>query len=134
MNVVNGNLRVLYDHQIFSWQNYGGISRYFCELTKRVGEDPSFEIQVLAPLYVSQYLRTVDSKLIIGQKIPYFRGIGKITKRLNQLITNRFIVKNNFDIIHETYYSTTRHTSRSRAVITIHDMIYEKFPDFFPSS
>ncbi|HBZ35110.1 MAG TPA: glycosyltransferase family 1 protein [Rikenellaceae bacterium] len=37
-------MRILYDHQIFTLQNYGGISRYFCELMGRLSQDPDIEL------------------------------------------------------------------------------------------
>jgi hypothetical protein len=33
-------MRILYDHQIFTLQKFGGISRYFCELISRFSKDP----------------------------------------------------------------------------------------------
>ena len=39
------------------------------------------------------------------------------------------------DIVHETYYSAIRSAPKSaRVVLTIHDMIHEKFPSSFPYS
>jgi hypothetical protein len=35
--------RVAYDHQAFTLQAYGGVTRYFCELAERVGLLPGFE-------------------------------------------------------------------------------------------
>ena len=37
-------MKILYDHQIFTIQKYGGISRYFCELMGRLSQDPDIEL------------------------------------------------------------------------------------------
>lgn len=31
-------MNILYDHQVFFWQQYGGISRYFYEIIKRIAK------------------------------------------------------------------------------------------------
>jgi hypothetical protein len=37
-------MHILYDHQILPQQNYGGISRYFCELMNQFSTDPNYGI------------------------------------------------------------------------------------------
>lgn len=37
-------MKILYDHQIFTLQNYGGISRYFCELMEQLSFYPDVEL------------------------------------------------------------------------------------------
>ena len=34
----NNKIKILYDHQAFTMQKFGGISRYFIELMKRIPE------------------------------------------------------------------------------------------------
>ena len=41
-------MKILYDHQIFYRQNYGGVSRYFCELMNQFSTDP--DISFILPL------------------------------------------------------------------------------------
>ena len=36
-------MKILYDHQIFYRQNYGGVSRYFCELMNQFLKDPAIQ-------------------------------------------------------------------------------------------
>ena len=39
-------MKILYDHQIFQMQNFGGISRYFHELFSRFQEEKDVEIEL----------------------------------------------------------------------------------------
>ena len=57
-------MRVLYDHQIFSYQKFGGASRYYCELMNvfaRTGE-PEVDLGVVTS--PNEYLA----------RAPYYRG------------------------------------------------------------
>ena len=51
-------MKVAFDHQIFSLQRYGGISRYFFELASRLPAHGVSEVSVVAPLYINNYLAT----------------------------------------------------------------------------
>jgi hypothetical protein len=50
------SVRVVLDYQVFSWQQHGGISRYFCEIAERLADYDDCDVTVLAPLYVNAYL------------------------------------------------------------------------------
>jgi hypothetical protein len=45
------DLRVLFDHQCFSYQRYGGISRYFAELIRSL--EAASEVRTMLPLGVA---------------------------------------------------------------------------------
>lgn len=49
-------MKILYDHQIFSSQEYGGISRYFYELLRRFAEDDRIEIDLALRYSNNRYL------------------------------------------------------------------------------
>jgi glycosyltransferase involved in cell wall biosynthesis len=57
-----------------------------------------------------------------------------IVKAVNVLLTSVKVNENsNFDIFHETYYSRIDCCPRSaKRVLTVHDMIHEKFSEMFP--
>ena len=40
-------MKILYDHQMFSIQKYGGITKYFCELMKNLPTEHQFKLSVL---------------------------------------------------------------------------------------
>ena len=53
-------MRILYDHQIFSIQKYGGISKYFCELMKNLPPETEYNLSLF--FSDNQYLKE-DYKL-----------------------------------------------------------------------
>lgn len=130
-------LSVLYDHQIFSSQKYGGISRYFCELASNISNKENVDIEILSPLYINSYLDTFQNLQITGVKIPDFcPWEGQIASRFNRLISPILLnKKKDVDILHETYYGKEHlRKSNCKKIITVYDMIHEIFPKYFPDA
>ena len=50
-------MKIAYDHQIFSCQKYGGISRYIFELGNNLAQHTSSEINIISPIHVNEYLK-----------------------------------------------------------------------------
>ena len=127
-------MRIVYDHQIFSWQEYGGISRYYYELASRIAMHEGCNVSILAPLYVNRYLQDNDKFKIIGIHVPRIPRTGRAINLFNA-VPGRILIRRCMpDIVHETYYA--RHgaaPAKAKTVITVHDMIHEKFRDNFPS-
>ncbi len=125
-------MKILYDHQIFSSQQYGGISRYFYELASRVSGYPDVDVTVLALAHINQYLHKGLHGKLIGWHFPYIPKTGLLKKTFNNIISKPFVKYCKPDIVHETYYSMADYCPRSaKRVITVHDMIHEKFADNF---
>lgn len=124
---------IVYDHQIFGWQAYGGISRYFFEIADGIARASSHHVAVVSPLYVNHYLRHHDPSLeVTGRFFPQIRRTGRIVRALNNVLA--FPVQRSLkpDIVHETYYAPRRQAPRKAyTVVTVFDMIHEKFPDSF---
>ena len=122
-------IRVSYDAQIFRRQRRGGISRYFAELMRAFIVEPSLGVQPVfrSHLVASRHLREAG----LGHHWvvhPRILGYAESTLMSSQR-THR-----GADIIHHTYYSP-RGLERSWStprVTTIHDMIPELMPQFFP--
>lgn len=128
-------MKILYDHQIFTWQKYGGISRYFYELVREFHEmkDINYEIS----LFVSNNHYISDKKFvnfidIIPKK--QFRGKTRILNILNKSFSIMKIKNQQFDIFHPTYYDPyfLKYIGNKPFVLTVHDMIHEKFKFMFP--
>jgi glycosyltransferase involved in cell wall biosynthesis len=124
-------MKILFDHQIFTFQNYGGISRYFYELMKNLTE-VEFDISIL--FSNNHYLKSND--LISHRNFfpnTQFPGKHRIINKINKIFSIRQILKNNFDIFHPTYYDPYfLKYLKKPFVITVHDMIHEKYPSIFP--
>lgn len=119
---------VTYDYQIFSYQKYGGISRYFYELATHLSETESFKAKVLAPIHINQYLKTIDSKLISGFSIPSIYKTVPLRSIINREISKLILSRLCPDLVHETYYLPEKLApKRAKIIVTVHDMIPEKF-------
>lgn len=125
---------ILYDPQIFAIQDYGGISRYFANLISGIKVIDGYD--ALLPLLYSSnyYVRNFPQFLnpALGKKL--LKGYGKRNK-WNRIFGSQQIKRGNYDAFHATYYHPyfLEHL-RKPLVITIHDMIYENYPELFAES
>lgn len=122
-------MRIAYDHQIFGWQEYGGISRYFYELASEMATTCRQETTIIAPFHVNRYLATAPAELQVrGVASPYLPKSGRFYRMLNALIAAPLLRRFRPDIVHETYYANTGLAPRgARTVLTVFDMIHERF-------
>ena len=122
-------MRIAYDYQIFGWQVYGGISRYFYELAKGISEIPGQDVFVVSPLRINHYLESRPSSLkVIGVPVRSWPRGGRIYRALNSVLARPILAALNPAIVHETYYSKTRPSpGRAASVLTVFDMVHEKF-------
>jgi glycosyltransferase involved in cell wall biosynthesis len=120
-------LKVAFDHQIFSAQRYGGISRYFFELASRMPADVT--AAVIAPAHINHYLSRPEARRFVhGRYVPFtFRGQVRLVNAVNGLAAPALWRRLRPDIAHETYFSKDPIGCASRRVVTIYDMIYELF-------
>lgn len=123
-------MNIVYDHQIFTIQKYGGISKYITKLGNYVNQD-HIVVSIIAPLHVNKYLATCKYN-VIGKRINRYppRSI-KVINKFNDLLTNQIIKKIQPSVIHETYYSMNgiKYKAEHKKVLTVHDMIHEVVND-----
>lgn len=124
-------MNIVFDYQIFSLQYVGGISRYFVELAERLSHS-SLQCQttVLAPLHINEYLHFSSVKTL-GTRIAGFPGKHYILPSVNRLISNVLLRKFKVTIFHETYYSNYAQRVRAPRILTVYDMIHERYPEQF---
>jgi glycosyltransferase involved in cell wall biosynthesis len=126
---------IVYDHQIFWRQRYGGISRYIYEVATKIHEsEDDFQVKILALAYVNEYLKECHKNLIIGLPFPKLPGgkMQKIIAKINDNFAKNWLKNNTPEIVHETYYHQERLApKKSKIVVTVYDMIHEKFIQFF---
>jgi glycosyltransferase involved in cell wall biosynthesis len=126
-------MRIAFDHQIFGWQEYGGISRYAFELASALHGGGGDEVAIFCPLYVNRYLEHAPRGLLRGgRRVPPFPYSGRIYRELNRWLAWPAVRSFRPDIVHETYYSGRSSRVRgARHVLTVYDMIHERFPENF---
>jgi glycosyltransferase involved in cell wall biosynthesis len=128
-------VRVAFDHQIFTAQRYGGVSRYFAELASRMPAD-SAEMAIVAPLHVNYYLSQPQMRPYVrGRYIPFdFRGHTRLLNLFNDHASQAIWRGLRADVVHETYFASEPVGNARRRVVTVHDMIHELFPQEFPDA
>lgn len=128
-------MKVAFDHQIFTIQTYGGISRYYTILAEGLFRQQQ-DVRIFAGFHRNHYLSEQTVNLVKGRRInKYAPKSGRIFQWLNHAISQPLLKLWQPDIIHETYYSTlpTLRTNAIR-VTTVYDMIHELFAEQFSKS
>ncbi|MEW5803373.1 MAG: glycosyltransferase family 1 protein [bacterium] len=130
-------MKIFYDYQIFSLQSYGGISRYFSEIAARISRFDEARVTLCALAHRNDYLKSHSLNSFVGFYVPHIPKTSKIRQLCNGIATRYYLEKWRPNIIHETYYKAyyprkTAGNDKSKVVITIHDMIHEKFAECFP--
>ena len=125
-------MRIIYDGTIFLRQPYGGVSRYISNLIKYISL--SADVNVIAPFHQNLHL---DDLKLVNSKNKYLGPISSITSRIlspcNFCLTRKEIFKLKPHIVHESYYNFCSVAPKlTKIVITVHDMISEKYPAFLP--
>lgn len=143
-------MRILLDHQILDAQVRGGISRYFHQLVRALEARHLAEIQ-LPPLYTDNEcfrsllaerglerngFRSLLVQKIRQSKLPrkeIERAWRRTKHRLNQKASIEKLQEQDFDVFHPTYYDPyfLDYLKGKPFVLTIHDMIHERFPEYF---
>lgn len=132
-------VNVMFDDQIFVAQRYGGVSRVFVELARRLpqhGVDP----HIAAPLHRNAYLRELPDGMISSSAVdfsahPRKADIAmKLARRLPNFFLDRAIASTRAAVLHETYYPCVASVRRDIPVVTtVHDMIHELAVEFADS-
>jgi glycosyltransferase involved in cell wall biosynthesis len=125
-------MKLLYDHQIFLSQKYGGASRYFYELINRSAGLFDWEV-------TGKYSENIYAQaLSVHKNFPLkfnFKGKYKIMNFINKNDTTRKLKNSRFDVIHSTLYeSYLLKKKKAPLLITVHDMIHEIFPEYFDAN
>jgi len=147
-------MKILFDHQAFTFQKYGGISRYFAQLISNLPTDIIADIGIrysdneyLKQTHIVNNLQSLFQPIDIfcpKIKFPYKRKLFKYIQRKqllnyptaydqNKKITIELLKKQDFDIFHPTYFDDyfLDYIGSKPFVLDIHDMIYEIYPEMF---
>jgi glycosyltransferase involved in cell wall biosynthesis len=124
-------MQIVYDHQVFAFQRFGGISRYFVELAANLIARGRDDVRIVAPCYQNEYL--ADPRLagrVIGQKVSrtFLMSQRRAIRWGNALQLRSAWRDLAPDIIHETYFSQLERGHGRMRVLTVYDMIHELFP------
>lgn len=127
-------VRVVYDYSAFTRQFYGGVSRYFVELARAFSKSEQINLRIVAPFFINRYLGELDPELVQGRQIRHVpREVGRFLNFVNHVVVQVDSARIQPDVLHETYFSSPVRALGSSCprVITVHDMIHEKYPEHF---
>jgi glycosyltransferase involved in cell wall biosynthesis len=122
---------IVFDHQTFVAQEFGGISRYICELASRVHGLDGFQAKVVAPLHLNAYLPDCAVPQAAVRLNGKFRGRGWLCQAVNTALAPALMRMSFPSLIHRTYYAPQPRMGDVPVVLTVHDMIHELFPENF---
>ncbi|HLP95717.1 MAG TPA: glycosyltransferase family 1 protein [Saprospiraceae bacterium] len=124
-------MRILFDHQVFSWQTYGGISRYVVEQMRglqALGQD------VMLPQHFfseNVYLRQLAGFERKSLSRVAFKGKKWLQLQLGKSQSIRAIRAGRPAVFHPTYFDPyflqTVQKHQVPWVLTVHDMIHELY-------
>jgi len=120
-------MRILYDHQMFSLQKFGGITKYFYELFKNLPDGFQYNLSLI--FSDNHYLKTGGGLPKVRDILPDrdFKGkhmIRKMLYSINQFHSKRSISSGNFDLFHPTFYDDYfLGVLKKPYIVTVHDLI-----------
>jgi len=121
-------LKIAYDPQVFSFQVYGGVSRYVCEIASIIARSEIASVKIVAPFSVCKYLDSIDGVIVAGFKAPSFKPLKFFSRLCSMVFGHIYLLVLNPKVIHETYFFPyALGSKKSKRVLTVHDMIHEKF-------
>ena len=128
-------IKVLYDHQIYSSQEFGGISRLFMELIRDFKQKDVVEPHLSLIYSNNDYLPEIGINKFFfrGKRFP---GKKKIIEIINKTKSCFDILFSKYDIVHPTYYDPyfLSLLNGKPFVLTVHDMAHERYPEYVSAS
>lgn len=134
-------MKILLDPQIFNDQKFGGISKYYSEIYKKLTKKG---VDIRLPLLYTENLHIKEFFAAKGHPVYNFfirnhifrrKFIRKI-KRKNLKYAKTQIADIDFDLFIPTYYNPyfLDIIGQKPYVLTVYDMIHELFPQYFSAS
>ncbi len=132
-------MNVVVDGEVFQWGGNGGIARIFAQVLPRMcALDPSLAVMLFTVGPLSQ--TPPSGSGIIWRRLPNVKRIlrpgrffnGRVSPVLQNVINGMLVGRDDETIWHPSYYAfPTRGTSRSPYVLSVYDMIHERFPELY---
>lgn len=121
-------MKIIFDHQVFTQQSYGGISRYFVRLMQGLIA-LGHQTDVIAPIHRNRYLKDLPPERVHGVELERFPPkTGRLMMVVNDQLSKLKMCEMFPDVFHETYYGAQSLCPSAKGrVITVYDMIHEKY-------
>ena len=126
-------MKIAFSNTIFSKEKTGGISRYFVFLIKKLIEK-KIDIRIISLIHKNKFLKILPKRYYGGFYLPNYPII-RFIEKMNLNKFNSYNKHNSTNIIHDTYFTPGIYkNSSARKVITVHDLIHEKFKKYYRNS
>jgi glycosyltransferase involved in cell wall biosynthesis len=128
-------LRVVFDHQCFAFQRYGGISAFVLSLCQALQRRADIQPVLWRPWHISRYPRPPGLSDGGGGDRSFvpFPGAALTCARWGRMHAAWRRLMAGCDIAHPTYYDPPLPGS-GPTVLTVHDCTHERFPQAAPSA
>ena len=143
-------MKILFDHQIFSRQKYGGVSRYFSHLIEALPKHSEVEVALSAQVTSNQYLskKSTDTPSATHRHVKrraletlkkseaVKNTYDRVKKYVNKKSSIKMIRAGEYDIFHPTWVDPyfLSHLNGKPFVVTIHDTIHKIYPHYFSNA
>ena len=124
--------KILFDNQMFTFQRFGGVTRYFADLMYNL---PAGEFVSEIPMRYCENHYVTETYGHQYEKITFphnYRLRRQIYGLVNKHISWKAVKFNDYDIFHPTYFNPYFLKPLKRRqkpfVLTIHDMTFERYP------
>jgi glycosyltransferase involved in cell wall biosynthesis len=121
-------MRVMFDSQIFCHQRFGGIARYVTSIAAEMAKLQGIVPLIVAPFHFNEYLERLPQHLVYGRRVRWLEGATPFAFAASA-IPSRFVERRfRPDIVHNTFYFPAHSVEGGRRILTVYDMIHEKYP------
>ncbi|MCM1321741.1 MAG: glycosyltransferase family 4 protein [Bacteroides sp.] len=121
-------MKVLFDHQIFSYQEYGGVSRYFCKLFENLPREMWNISLLLSNNYYLEENRNLNISYHNFFKKYHFYRKERLMLELGKIYSSKCIRNENYDVLHLSHYeSYACSLTRRPIVITYMDALFSSY-------
>lgn len=123
-------MKVLFDHQAFTFQKFGGVSNYHAELMRHATNfEATLALKYTNNVYFKNQVQYKNHFLQFPNHTLNNILNRQLFKKINKLNSVIHILQNNFDVFHPTYYDSyfLNYLNKIPYFITVYDMIDEIF-------
>ncbi|MBR4665842.1 MAG: glycosyltransferase family 4 protein [Lentisphaeria bacterium] len=132
-------MKILFDHDVFTYQTFGGIARCFSELIGQMEKLQPACCRLGFKFTNALYLYDLGLAERFGLcHYPFGNRLWakQLFFRINRFLFYRTVRKNDFDLLHLTFYPAPeiREMTSKPIAVTVHDMTPEIYPELFPGA
>lgn len=123
-------IRIFMDNQIFTIQNFGGISRVFTELYLRFKSGSFSECEIPIIFSENDYLKGIlNTHSLFPENKSFLKKL--FYYAINRSYSVLRLLRGNFDVFQPTYYDPyfLPFLKNKPFVLVVHDMTHELFPE-----